>query len=66
MLVCVNCKKEMKCEQNGLGVRFGRAHVYPGDKYKCPVCDVEIINTESSNSIHDPEFQIDTILMDEK
>jgi len=46
MQVCVKCKKEMKCEKNGVAVRFGNGeHAYMGDTFKCPTCGTEIVVT---------------------
>lgn len=64
MVVCVECKKEMVCVENGLGVRYGNSHVYAGDKYQCKKCLKEIIYTNNS-SIHDPDHQVKTIKMNE-
>jgi predicted RNA-binding Zn-ribbon protein involved in translation (DUF1610 family) len=62
MKVCVRCLAEMTCERTGLGVRFGQAHVYPGDMFKCPKCGAEIIVT-SGQPTHDPESRIETLQM---
>jgi len=64
MLVCVDCRKEMKCEKNGVGARFGESHVYPGDLYVCPECGKKIVLT-NKESVHDPEKKIFTVKMDE-
>jgi len=64
MLVCLKHKKEMKVILNGVGVRFGDNHVYPGDMYKCPLCEHSFILTNST-SIYDPDHKIETIQMDE-
>lgn len=65
MVVCANCKKEMSVKENGVGVRFGKSHVYPGDLYECKKCKNQII-LNNSVPVHDPEEQIKTIQMDEK
>ena len=65
MIVCVHCKLEMKCVENGYGVRFGTNHVYPGDLYQCPHCDLQIIKT-GPNSTHDDDQKIKTLQMPEK
>jgi hypothetical protein len=59
MIVCVKCGREMKCEENGLGVRYGESHVYTGDKYKCPECNIEVIKT--GTTVHDPDHKFKTI-----
>ena len=60
MLVCYKCGKEMSCTQNGVGVRYGESHVYPGDLYSCKCCGIEIIKTVST-AVHDPGKNINTI-----
>ena len=60
MVVCYKCGKEMKCSKNGIGVRYGESHVYPGDLYICICCGKQIILTESS-PVHDPDKAIITI-----
>ena len=65
MVVCVECKKEMRVNQNGLGVRYGNSHVYAGDKYVCPECGKELIVT-NKDAVHDPERKINTVQMNEE
>lgn len=65
MLVCVECKQKMTCVKNGKGVRFGHAHVYPGDMYECPKCGKQVINT-TRVAIYDPEQKTDTIQMEDE
>lgn len=60
MLWCKDCNIEMKCTKTGYGLRFGAAHVYPGDLFKCPSCETEVIKTGSSPT-HDPERKIQTL-----
>lgn len=55
-MVCVQCRKQMRCKQNGSGVLFGRAQVYPGDKFQCGKCGTEVILTNQI-SIFDPEHK---------
>lgn len=40
MIICNDCKKEMRCEHTGTRVRFGSCgdHVYAGDTFECPEC----------------------------
>jgi len=47
---------EMQCVKNGIGINYGHGHVYPGDKYRCPKCESEIIISDGS-SIHDPNLK---------
>ncbi len=56
MTVCVQCQKEMLCDKNSVGVKYGRSHVYPGDRFKCPKCGNLIIITNSA-PIFDPELK---------
>lgn len=56
MYVCVGCKKEMKCDKNGVGADFGRGHVYPADRYVCKICGQQILAT-NLNPIQDPEYR---------
>lgn len=55
MLVCVTCRREMRCERNGVGVDFGGGHVYPGDRFRCPGCGAQVIRTNAGPS-HDPGY----------
>lgn len=54
MIVCVQCRKEMQCVKNGCGARFGEAHVYPGDRFRCLQCQSEVLVT-NGRPIFDPE-----------
>jgi len=45
MLVCTNCKKEMRCIKTGMIVRYGETHCYAGDMYECNGCGARIANT---------------------
>jgi len=65
MIVCVNDLVEMKVEKNGIGVRFGKSHAYPGDMYECPKCHNRIIVTEHP-AVYDPKNEINTIQMPEE
>ena len=56
MKVCVSCRCEMRCDKNSVGAEFGNGHVYPGDRFKCPRCGHEIINTNAV-PIHDPDHK---------
>jgi hypothetical protein len=62
MLICVECKKEMICLENGFGARYGESHVYPGDRYVCPKCYNEVITT-NKEAVHDPEKKIPSLQM---
>jgi len=61
--VCVKCKREMRPETNGVGVldmaNFGPCQVWDADKWKCPVCGIEIVVGFAQGPIarhHDKEF----------
>lgn len=56
MLVCAKCKREMKCELNGVRCRWNGSHIYPGDLFKCPECGTEIINTGNVNAYHNTTY----------
>lgn len=55
MLICVQCKVEMRCDKNSVGAQFGEAHVYPGDRFKCPKCGMQLLKTNAA-PIFDPEL----------
>ncbi len=54
MIVCANCKKEMKCKKIGMNVRFGHdgTHAYAADLYMCESCGNEIATTVASPTHH--------------
>jgi len=56
MIICIECKKEMRCDKNGVGANFGNGYVYPGDRYKCPDCGRMILRT-NYGPIHDPDLK---------
>lgn len=56
MYICVPCRKEMRCDKNGVGADWGNGHVYPADRYKCDFCGYTILST-NQNSIHDPDHE---------
>lgn len=62
MIICVECKKEMKCETNGIQVKYSHGHTYMGDKYNCPECGRQIVNC-NTNPTHSDESKPDDILM---
>ena len=64
MIICVKCKKEMKCIKNGVGFRWNITHVYYGDIYKCPMCNNETAHTNSIPSFNDSMISVNDILMD--
>lgn len=55
MLVCSNCRVEMKCETNGVMIRFNSRgdHVYSGDEFKCPACGLQVVTTDSAQPWQD-------------
>ena len=62
MIVCAHCHKEMRCSKTGLGVRFGEAHVYPGDEFTCEDCGAMVIIT-NAKPVFDPDHLTNTIQM---
>ena len=54
MKICVQCRREMRCDKNSVGADFGHGHVYPSDRWKCPECGAMVLFT-NPNYIHDPE-----------
>jgi hypothetical protein len=64
MIVCVKCKKEMTCVKTGYGVRFGEAHVYPGDLFECQECRSQVVSTHAT-PVHATRGEIpNTLQMD--
>lgn len=47
MLICLKCSREMKCVKTGFTVRWGEAHCYRGDKFRCGNCGAEVVNCSS-------------------
>ena len=62
MLVCHHCHSVMEVAENGVGVRWDKDHVRPGDLYECSKCLVKIILAEN-NSVVDKNHDIKTIQM---
>ena len=44
MLICVKCKREMRCVKTGAHTHYGFGHVYAGDAFECPGCGAHIIH----------------------
>lgn len=58
MIVCVSCKKEMKCVYNGATCRWNNGtHIYNGDEYKCRNCGTTIVLCNSTPT-HDDDPKI--------
>jgi len=51
MLVCVDCKKEMICLTNGVGLDWGHGHVYPSDVYQCGACGKKTAYSEGRSNL---------------
>ncbi len=47
MIICKTCKIEMRCSQTGTVCLFSPTHGYPGDSFKCPTCNAEVISTNT-------------------
>ena len=56
MIICAECKREMRCTLNGVRCRWKGSHVYPGDLYECPECGHQTINTGNCNAYHNDNF----------
>jgi len=65
MLICMKCKKEMRCIENGINARWNGTHVYPGDLFKCTDCGVEILNTGNTNAYHSDRHSKKDVYMTE-
>jgi len=48
MYICVDCRRQMRCDKNGVGADFGNGHVYPSDRWECPDCMKQILVTNPS------------------
>lgn len=55
LYACVKCRKEMRCDKNGVGFDYGNGHVYPSDRYKCDSCGAEILAMNGA-PIKDPTY----------
>lgn len=55
MIICFKCRREMRCEMNGVQCHYGFGHVYAGDLFRCPSCHIEIVHTNLSANHIDPE-----------
>jgi predicted RNA-binding Zn-ribbon protein involved in translation (DUF1610 family) len=64
MLICVECKREMTCDKNGVWIDFGCGHVYPSDRFKCPSCGRLILNSGNCNANHDPDHRFQDEYLD--
>ena len=42
-LICVKCKKELRCIENGVVVRWNKNWCRVADKYVCSVCGYELL-----------------------
>lgn len=55
MIICVECRKEMRCDKNSVGADFGDGHVYPADRFKCPICEKMVLVSNRAPSF-DPDY----------
>jgi hypothetical protein len=60
MLFCAACRVELQCAKNGFGIRFPTDHVYAGDLFRCPSCEMMVIKAAGS-AVFDPGQKIETI-----
>ena len=58
MKICVKCRREMRCTKNGIGADFGNGHIYPTDKFECPECGIEVLDSGNQNAYQDPDHKI--------
>lgn len=58
MLLCSGCKREMRCEKNGVKALFGHGSVYRGDYWLCSSCGGGVIVTSDKPSF-DPNARGD-------
>lgn len=72
-MVCVKCEVEFRCEKNGVKVAEMFNHntrvykVWNTDKWKCPICRVEVIAGFGQEPIMEHfEGDIDKFLLDIK
>lgn len=66
MIVCCTCRKEMRCDKNGVGADFGNGHIYASDRYRCDTCGALILKTNATAG-YDPDhqYQEEYLTMDE-
>lgn len=57
MLICVECRRELRCDKNGVGADYGNGHVYPCDRFKCPTCNFEVLNSGNCGPYQDPDHK---------
>jgi len=43
MKICATCRKELRCEKNGVYALYDHGHAYPGDLFRCPTCATKTI-----------------------
>jgi hypothetical protein len=55
MIICIGCRKEMRCDKNSVGADFGDGHVYPADRFKCPDCGAMVLVSNRAPSF-DPDY----------
>lgn len=53
MLICVKCRKELRCEKNGVGAAWGN-NIYAADRWECPSCGLQVLKA-NDNGYYDPE-----------
>lgn len=56
MIICLKCKREMRCIKNGVGADFGGGHVYASDKWGCDKYGAEVLVTNERPN-YDPEYK---------
>lgn len=58
MKVCVKCRREMRCKENGVLCHFGAGHAYPGDLFECHHCGNQIVIAANGPS-HFKQMEMD-------
>jgi len=48
MIICVECKRELRCDKNSVGADFGFGHVYASDRWVCPECGKLVLLTNDN------------------
>ena len=41
--ICVKCQTSMRCEKNGVKVKYSSREAQNGDLYECPKCGNQVI-----------------------
>lgn len=58
MIICVTCKKEMRCICTGRTAVWNGSHCYAGDEYTCDSCKAVALKCNSNCYHRDDALQI--------